>query len=51
MKKSYPTYIEQEALNLENIVVSGGKIGIQIDLKVEDLQKVTGAKTGNFLKS
>jgi len=51
MKKTYPTYIEQEALSLENIAVSGGRIGIQIDLKVEDLRKASGAETVDLIKN
>lgn len=50
MKKSYPTYIEQEALNLENIAVSGGRIGVQIDLLVTGLRKVTGAVVADLIK-
>jgi Cys-tRNA(Pro)/Cys-tRNA(Cys) deacylase len=43
MKKLYPTFIDQEAQFLDQMVVSGGKIGIQLLIKVEDLTKMTGA--------
>ncbi len=43
MKKSYPTFIDESALNLSQIVFSGGKIGVQIELSVDSLQNVTGA--------
>jgi Cys-tRNA(Pro)/Cys-tRNA(Cys) deacylase len=43
MKKNYPTFIDQEAQFLDQIVVSGGKIGIQLLIKVKDLTKITGA--------
>ncbi len=43
MKKLYPTFINSTAESLENILVSGGKIGVQIELKVEDLKKITKA--------
>ncbi|MBM6618773.1 Cys-tRNA(Pro) deacylase [Bacillus suaedaesalsae] len=48
MKKLYPTMIDESASYLENIVVSGGKIGVQMGLKVEDLVTVTAAKLGGI---
>jgi Cys-tRNA(Pro)/Cys-tRNA(Cys) deacylase len=50
MKKSYPTFIDQSASEFETIVVSGGKIGIQIELPVEELQKVTDASLRDVIK-
>ncbi|HYK74246.1 MAG TPA: Cys-tRNA(Pro) deacylase [Pseudoneobacillus sp.] len=43
MKKSYATYIDRSANELDTLVVSGGKIGIQLELTVQDLQQVTAA--------
>lgn len=43
MKKSYATFIDQTASELEMIIVSGGKIGAQVQLSVEDLKQVTNA--------
>lgn len=43
MKKHYSTFIDQSAEKLDTIVVSGGKIGIQVELSVLDLQSVTEA--------
>ena len=43
MKKLYPTFIDESAAELSSIVVSGGKIGLQIELSVEDLQTVAEA--------
>ena len=40
MKKNYPTYIHEEAALLDNIIVSGGKIGVQIELSVKDLTNI-----------
>lgn len=48
MKKLYPTMIDESAQELETIVVSGGKIGVQMELKVEDLVTVTAAKFGEI---
>ncbi|GAA3317269.1 hypothetical protein GCM10020331_015520 [Ectobacillus funiculus] len=42
-KKLYPTFIDESAAELSSIVVSGGKIGMQIELSVADLQTVAEA--------
>lgn len=41
MKKLYRTTIDNCARNLPSIIVSGGKIGLQIELTVMNLLKVT----------
>ncbi|MGL5634460.1 MAG: Cys-tRNA(Pro) deacylase [Sarcina sp.] len=40
MKKNYITRIHETAEELEQITVSGGKIGMQIDVAPSDLEKV-----------
>lgn len=50
MKKLLSTCIDGSAQSLETIIVSGGKIGVQIELKVEDLMKVTRAQFGEVTK-
>lgn len=40
MKKYFRTFIHESALLQETICVSGGKIGVQVELKLEDLKKV-----------
>ncbi|WP_227935295.1 Cys-tRNA(Pro) deacylase [Alkalihalobacillus deserti] len=50
MKKLFPTYIDQTAEQLETIIVSGGLIGMQIELKVADLIMITNAQFANLLK-
>lgn len=50
MKKHYQTLIDQRAESIERIIVSGGKIGIQIDLFVDDLLSVTEAKLVDLIK-
>lgn len=50
MKKAYPTFIDHNANNIAQIVVSGGKIGIQIMLKVSDLQGVSNATMADLTK-
>ncbi len=50
MKKLFSTCIDESAQSLETMIVSGGKIGIQIELKVDDLAKVTRAQFGEVTK-
>ena len=44
MKKHFPTFIDETAQLCDTIVVSGGKIGTQVELAPDDLARVTGAK-------
>ena len=44
MKKQYVTVIDKTAELLETMVVSGGRIGSQIELKPGDLAKASNAK-------
>ena len=43
MKKQYPVYMDESALRHPKIIVSGGKIGAQIELSPQDYQKACGA--------
>lgn len=43
MKKQFPTVIQEDARSLDSIYISGGKLGMQLQLSPLDLQKVTGA--------
>lgn len=40
MKKQFKTVIDISANNYDNIIFSGGKIGYQVELTLEDLKKV-----------
>ena len=40
MKKVFPTIIDESALLYENIIFSGGKIGLQIEMNPKDLEKL-----------
>ena len=42
MKKAYPTVIDEDCLYFDTILVSGGRIGLQIELSPEDLKRITG---------
>ena len=44
MKKKFPTVLDKSAKKLEKIYVSGGKIGMQICLKPEDLKRAADAE-------
>lgn len=50
MKKLYPTYIDVSAQQLSTIIVSAGKIGIQMEVNPKDLAKVTKAEFVEVLK-
>lgn len=50
MRKNYTTFIDDSASKIEKIVVSGGKIGIQIELSISQLAKVTEAKFDDIIK-
>ena len=40
MKKQFKTIIARESQGLETIIVSGGKIGYQIEINLEDLKRI-----------
>ena len=40
MKKMFSTFVDSSAENMPTIIVSGGKIGFQVELSPEDLKKI-----------
>ena len=50
MKKQLITCIDENALLQDTICVSGGKIGLQIELDPEDLAMLTSADFGDIIK-
>ncbi|MFJ5717089.1 Cys-tRNA(Pro) deacylase [Neobacillus sp. NPDC093127] len=50
MKKEYQTFLDENCLLLDSIVVSAGKIGVQIVLKPEDLKEITKAEIADLKK-
>lgn len=50
MKKAFPTVIHESVLNFDEVIISGGRIGLQIMLAPADLLRVTGAKTANIIR-
>ena len=50
MKKQFPTVIQEDAKELEYMYVSGGKLGMQIRLAPQDLQKVAKAEFADVIR-
>ena len=50
MKKQFLTCIDETALEHDKICVSGGKIGLQIEIDPEDLAMLTSADFGDITK-
>ncbi len=50
MKKQFKTIIDESCKNYESIIFSGGKIGYQVEVKLNDLSKVINYRTYNITK-
>ncbi|MCM2675996.1 Cys-tRNA(Pro) deacylase [Alkalicoccobacillus plakortidis] len=50
MKRTFPTILDESALHQNEIIISGGKIGVQLKLSVESLIQLTQAKTAQIAK-
>ena len=50
MKKKFKTFIHESCLQQERICVSGGKVGLQLEIKVGDLISVVNGKTEDIIK-
>ncbi len=51
MKKAYSTFIDEHANDLDRIVVSAGKIGMQVEIKVDDLISTTNGSIADIIKA
>jgi len=49
MKRRYPVWIEESATAFDRILVSGGAIGIQIEIAPTDLQLLVGAEVADLV--
>lgn len=49
MKKRFPTIIHKSACDLDTIIFSAGKIGYQIEMKLNDLKKVIDIDIGDII--
>lgn len=50
MKKQYPAFIDSHALKLDRIIVSGGKIGLQMEMNPHDLIQAIQGKEADICK-
>lgn len=50
MKKQYKTFIDSTAKELDKIIVSAGKIGIQIEMNPNNLTDILNAQFENIIK-
>ena len=49
MKKQFPTFIHESSREHDRMFVSAGKVGFQIEIKPDDLIRLTGSRTGNLV--
>ena len=49
MKKQFPTVIDESAKQLDHMIVSGGKIGMQLKIVPEDLKKAADAQFADVI--
>lgn len=49
MKKQYVTRVSDRAQQLETVIVSGGKLGMQIELKPKDLMRASMAEYADIV--
>lgn len=45
MKKLFPTFLHESCLCFDTILVSGGKIGVQVEISPSELLRITKGKT------
>ena len=50
MKKFFKTVIDETSKNFETIYISAGKVGYQVELKLQDLEKVIRINTADITK-
>lgn len=50
MKKQFPTIIDESASCLEQMIVSGGKVGIQLEVSPKDWKEIAVAEFAHVIK-
>ena len=50
MKKSFDTIVDESILKYDSIIFSGGKIGLQIEMKPKDLERVIKVRFLNIIR-
>lgn len=51
MKRELKSWLDSRALLIDTLVVSGGKIGIQLEIRVDDLIEAAGLNMADIIKS
>ena len=51
MKKQFVTRVDESAILLETMIVSGGRIGSQIELAPDDLCRASGAEYSDLVRN
>lgn len=51
MKKQYKTILDESCKTLDTIIFSGGKIGFQIEMKLEELLLLIRGETADIIKA
>ncbi len=49
MKKKFKTVVSEDVILRDTVCVSGGKIGIQVEITPEDLMKAADAVYGDII--
>ena len=49
MKKQFPTFIHESAADFDTIIISGGRLGVQLILSPQDLIKVTRGQFADII--
>ena len=50
MKKAFPTIINKSALDFDNIIFSGGKIGLQIEMNPKEIESILKVSFENIIR-
>jgi Cys-tRNA(Pro)/Cys-tRNA(Cys) deacylase len=50
MKKKYKTFINKSALDIEKVIVSGGKIGYQVEINISSLNDIVDGQFVDLIK-
>ena len=50
MKKQFPTFVHESAQNHEKIFVSGGRLGLQLEMTPDDLLKACAGKFADIVQ-
>ena len=49
MKKVFPTVVHNTAENMEKILFSGGKIGVQVEISIKEFEKIIKVKFADIV--